>query len=319
VGLTFSHNGKALAALHSSPAAPHELFVRDLRSGRWTQLTRSGAGCVPAEHLVEPRLVRYRSFDGAPISGFLYLPRTGARPFPLLVWPHGGPEYQETAEYRGRHQFWANHGYAVFAPNFRGSTGFGKRFQKLIYKDWGGGHYKDLLWGIEHLCRAGLADKSRVGIYGGSFGGYTTLWAITQDPELWKAAVAIVAPSNLLTFIRSTHPSWRKFAVEMLGDPETERELLESRSPLFFADRVRTPLLLFQGGNDPRVRRSEAEQFVSALRARGIPVEYALFEDEGHGWRTMDRVFEEMERSLDFLGRHLKSLRAAAPFEAPVG
>jgi dipeptidyl aminopeptidase/acylaminoacyl peptidase len=252
-------------------------------------------------------LIRYPSFDGEKISAYLYLPKTGRPPYPLIVWPHGGPEHQEKAEYRAAHQFWASRGYAVFVPNFRGSTGFGKRFQKLIYKDWGGGHYQDLLAGVEFLKKQGAADARRVAIYGGSFGGYTALWAITQNPEVWKAAVAVVAPANLVTLARSTHDSWRKAFCDLVGDPDTEGEFLLSRSPLTFAEKVRCPLLLFQGANDPRVPRAEAEQFVAALRSRGLAVEYVLFENEGHGWRTQERLFEEVERALAFLEKHLLS------------
>jgi dipeptidyl aminopeptidase/acylaminoacyl peptidase len=232
------------------------------------------------------------------------------------VWPHGGPEAQELADYRARHQFWANHGIAVFAPNFRGSTGFGTKFQRLIYKDWGGGHYRDVTSGVRELIRKGWVEPTRVGIYGGSFGGYTTLWAITQDPELWKAAVAVVAPSNLKTLIESTHASWRRWAEELIGDL-SDPDGLAKRSPLSYADRVRTPLLLFQGANDPRVPKAEADQFADALKRHSIPCDYVVFENEGHGWRTLERVFEEMERSLGFMQKHLANGHDGAAHAEP--
>lgn len=303
--LAFSRDGRVLAFVRSTPSEPHEIHCLDLRSGKQLRSTRAGSGAVPARHLVTPELVHYPSFDRRTISAFLYLPPRGKPPYPTLVWPHGGPEHQELAEYRPRHQFFANQGFAVFVPNFRGSTGYGQRFQRLIYRDWGGGHYRDVLWGVRHLIRRKVADPRRLGVYGGSFGGYTTLWAVTQDPDLWKAAVAVVAPSNLITLIESTHPSWRKSCIETIGDPEKDREFLRSRSPLEYVDSIRTPLLVLHGANDPRVKRSEADQIVERLRSRGIPVEYRVFEGEGHGWRTIERTYEEMDLALDFLNWHL--------------
>ena len=304
--LQFSRDGRVLASVRSSPTQAHDLFCTDVRSGKTQQATLARTAAIPEAHLVEPQLVHYPSFDRRTISGFLYLPKTGKPPFPTVVWPHGGPEHQEIAEYRPRHQFFANHGFAVFVPNFRGSTGFGQRFQRLIYRDWGGGHYKDVLWGVRHLIRKRVVDPERLGIYGGSFGGYTTLWALTQDPDLWKAGVAVVAPTNLLTFIESTHPSWRRACIEMIGDPDRDREYLRSRSPIEYVDSIRAPLLILHGANDPRVKRTEADQFVSRLQSRGIPVEYKVFEGEGHGWHTLERTFEEMDLALDFLNWHLK-------------
>ncbi|MBI3547785.1 MAG: S9 family peptidase [Elusimicrobia bacterium] len=310
-GLAFVGGGRALGLVHSEPAAPHELFLLDLKKGSWTQLTRSAGAAVPREHLVVPKLVRYKSDDGLEITGFLFLPKRGAKPFPLVVWPHGGPEHQETAEYRARHQYWANRGYAVFAPNFRGSTGRGRAFQKRIYKDWGGGHYRDVTAGVRRLIADGWADPARVALYGASFGGYTALWGITQDPDFWKAAVAAVAPSNLKTLIETTHAAWRKNASALIGDPDTEAQLLRERSPVTFVDRVKTPLMIFQGANDPRVPRAEAEQFVDACRKSGVAVEYVCFENEGHGWRTLERVYEEMGLAEAFLAKHLSPSREA--------
>jgi len=261
---------------------------------------------VPGRILSEPKIYAYSSFDKRRVSGFLYLPKTGSKPYKTIVFPHGGPEAQSRAAFSSRIQFYAANGWAVFAPNFRGSTGYGAAFRRLIYKDWGGGHYQDVLEGTRQLIRDGIADPRRVSIVGGSFGGYSVLWALTQDPDFWKAGVDVYGVANLEMLARHDPPEWKEWMRANLGDPDDpkDREFMLSRSPITHAHRIQSPLLVFQGAKDFRVRQEESDQIVEALRRRGVPVDYVLYPDEGHGWSRKEHLFEELEKTVAFLERH---------------
>jgi dipeptidyl aminopeptidase/acylaminoacyl peptidase len=261
--------------------------------------------------LAEMKPVSYKSSDGLEIPAYLTLPKgVEAKNLPTLIIPHGGPWARDDWGYNPMAQFFANRGYAVLQPNFRGSTGYGRKFLDAGNLEWGRRMQDDITWGVRYLVGSGIADPKHIGILGGSYGGYATLAGVTFTPDLYAAAVDIVGPSNLITLMESIPPYWeaarKVFAVRM-GDVSTDagKALLRERSPLNDADKIRTPLLVAQGANDPRVNRREAEQIVVALRDRGFPVEYILAPDEGHGFaRPVNNLALFME-SEKFLAAHL--------------
>ncbi len=245
---------------------------------------------IPRAQMARMKAVRYPSSDGLVIPAFLTLPvGVAAKKLPAIIVPHGGPWARDAWGFNNLAQFLANRGYAVLQPNFRGSTGYGKKFLNAGNNEWGDKMQDDVSWGLKYLVAQGIADPKRVGIMGGSYGGYTTLAGVAFTPDLYAAAVDIVGPSNLITLLESIPPYWesaRTIFQKRLGDPTTPegRAKLERQSPLNSARKIKTPLLVAQGANDPRCKRAEAEQIVIALRDRGFPVEYLLAPDEGHGF-----------------------------------
>jgi dipeptidyl aminopeptidase/acylaminoacyl peptidase len=264
------------------------------------------------EWLAPMQAIHYTSSDGEEITAYLTLPR-GVEPrhLPTLFVVHGGPWARDEWDYNPIAQFFANRGYAVLMPNFRGSTGYGKRFLNAGNGEWGAKMQDDITWGVDHLVEKGIADPQRIGILGGSYGGYAVLAGVAFTPDLYRAAVDIVGPSNLMTLLASLPPYWeagRKIMYARMADPETPagKQWLEERSPLYSASKIKTPLMVVQGANDPRVNRREAEQIVIALRDRAFPVEYLLAPDEGHGFaRPVNNLamFMAVEK---FLAAHLK-------------
>jgi len=266
---------------------------------------------LPRESLAPMQAVRYRSSDGLEIPGYLTLPK-GLEPrnLPVLVMVHGGPWARDHWGYNPLAQFFANRGYAVFMPNFRGSTGFGKKFLNAGNAEWGVKMQDDITWGVKYLVEKGIADPTRVAIFGGSYGGYAALAGVAFTPDVYRAAVDIVGPSNLATLLDSLPPYWeagRKIMYARMADPGTPagKEWLKERSPLFSAEKIRTPLMVVQGANDPRVNRREAEQIVIALRDRGFAVEYLLAPDEGHGFAKPVNNLAMYMAVEKFLARHL--------------
>jgi dipeptidyl aminopeptidase/acylaminoacyl peptidase len=266
---------------------------------------------LPRPDLAQMRSVTYKSSDGLEIPAYLTLPKgLPAENLPTLIIPHGGPWGRDQWGYNPLAQFFANRGYAVLMPNFRGSTGYGRKFLDAGNLEWGRKMQDDLSSGVKYMVSQGIADPKRVGILGGSYGGYATLAGVTFTPDLYAAAVDIVGPSNLITLLDSIPPYWesiRKLFYVRMGDPSTPqgKALLMEESPLNSADKIKTPLLVAQGANDPRVNRREAEQIVIALRDRSFPVEYILAPDEGHGFaRPINNLALFME-SEKFLAQHL--------------
>jgi dipeptidyl aminopeptidase/acylaminoacyl peptidase len=266
---------------------------------------------IPREHMAEMKAIRYPSSDGLEVPAFLTLPKgVPAKNLPLLVYPHGGPWARDSWGFDNTAQFLANRGYAVLQPNFRGSTGYGKKFLNAGNRQWGELMQDDITWGVKYLVAQGIADPKRVGIIGGSYGGYATLAGVAFTPELYAAGVAIVAPSNLITLLDSIPPYWeaiRNVFHERMGNPKTDegRKQLVRQSPLNSAEKIKTPLLVAQGANDPRVKKAESEQIVIALRDRGFPVEYILAPDEGHGFARPVNSMALWAASEAFFARHL--------------
>jgi dipeptidyl aminopeptidase/acylaminoacyl peptidase len=266
---------------------------------------------LPRAALAEMKAVRYPSSDGLEIPGYLTLPKgVEAKNLPLIVVPHGGPWGRDGWGYSSMAQFLANRGYAVLQPNFRASTGYGKKFLDAGNNQWGDKMQDDITWGVKYLIGQGIADPKRVGIMGGSYGGYATLAGVTYTPDLYAAAVAIVAPSNLNTLLNSIPPYWeaiRTTFYRRMGNPNTPegKAQLERQSPLNSASKIKTPLMVVQGANDPRVNKAEADQIVIALRDRNYPVQYLLAPDEGHGFQRPVNNMAMFAESEKFLSKYL--------------
>jgi dienelactone hydrolase len=266
---------------------------------------------LPREHLAEMKPIRYKSSDGLEIPGYLTLPKGAtAMNLPLIVVPHGGPWGRDAFGYSAMSQFFANRGYAVLQPNFRASTGYGEKFLNAGNNEWGQKMQDDITWGVKYLVGEGIADPKRVGILGGSYGGYATLAGVAFTPDLYAAAVSIVGPSNLITLLESIPPYWeagRKMFHARMGDPTTPegKKQLERQSPLNSAAKIKTPLLVVQGANDPRVKKAESDQIVIALRDRGFPVEYLVAPDEGHGFQRPVNNMAMFAAIEKFLAKHL--------------
>jgi dipeptidyl aminopeptidase/acylaminoacyl peptidase len=295
----------------NSDTDPGEVHLFD-RAARRLALQYRVRERIPREHMAEMKAVRYPSSDGLEVPAFLTLPK-GVPPknLPAIVVPHGGPWARDAWGFNNLAQFLANRGYAVLQPNFRGSTGYGKKFLNAGNNQWGDKMQDDVTWGVKYLVSQGIADPKRVGIMGGSYGGYATLAGVAFTPDLYAAAVSIVGPSSLLTLLDSIPPYWESFRIifhERMGNPKTPegKAQLIRQSPLHSADKIRTPLLVAQGANDPRVKKAESEQIVVALRDRGFPVEYLCAPDEGHGFaRPVNSmaVWAAVER---FFAKHLR-------------
>jgi dipeptidyl aminopeptidase/acylaminoacyl peptidase len=263
------------------------------------------------DYLAPMKTIKYKSSDGLEIPAYLTLPKgSDGKNLPLIAFPHGGPWARDNWGYDAFAQFWANRGYAVLQPNFRGSTGYGKKFIDAGNKQWGDKMQDDITWGVKYLVEQGIADPKHVGIMGGSYGGYATLAGVTFTPDLYAAAVDYVGPSNLNTLLETTPPYWeagRQLFYQRMGDPTTPegKAQLDRQSPLNSANKIKTPLLVVQGANDPRVNKREADQIVIALRDRGFPVEYIVAPDEGHGFHRPVNNMAMFSSAEKFFAKYL--------------
>ena len=291
-------------------------YLFDRASGKLTFLAEV-APWLKEGDLAEMKPVSYTSRDGLTIHGYLTLPR-GVAPerLPVVVNPHGGPWARDDWGYNSEAQFLANRGYAVFQPNFRGSTGYGRSFWEASFKQWGRTMQDDVTDGVQWLVKQGIADPRRIAIYGGSYGGYSTLAGVTFTPDLYAAAVDYVGVSNLFTFMNTIPPYWKPFLAmmhEMVGDPVKDKELLAASSPALHVDRIKTPLFIAQGANDPRVNKAESDQVVAALKARGVEVEYLVKDNEGHGFHNEENRLEFYAAMEKFLALHLQPKAGSTP------
>ena len=260
-------------------------------------------------HMAEMIPIKYKSRDGLTIHGYLTLPvGIDGKNLPVVVNPHGGPWARDTWGYRSEIQFLANRGFAVFQMNFRGSTGYGREFWEISFKEWGKSMQDDITDGVNWLIDEGIADPDRIAIYGASYGGYATLAGLTFSPDLYACGVDYVGVSSLFTFMETIPPYWelyRSMLYEMVGHPEKDKELLASSSPLLHVDKIKVPLFIAQGANDPRVKKSESDQIVEALKARGIDVPYMVKENEGHGFYNQENNFDFYREMEKFLKKHI--------------
>lgn len=293
----------------SSDRTPGTRYLYDTRTQTLAKLGEINPWIAEGD-MAPMQPVTYTARDGLAIPGYLTLPvGRPAKNLPVIVNPHGGPWHRDSWGYNPEVQFLANRGYAVFQPNFRGSTGYGRKFWEASFKQWGRTMQDDITDGVQWLIAQGIADPKRIGIYGASYGGYATLAGITLTPDLYAAAVSYVGVSNMFTFMNTIPPYWeplRAMFYEMVGNPETEKDMLRAVSPVFLVDRIRTPLFVAQGAKDPRVNKAESDQIVEALRKRGVPVEYMVKDNEGHGFRNQENQFEFYGAMEKFFGQHLK-------------
>ncbi|MFC1543466.1 S9 family peptidase [Candidatus Neomarinimicrobiota bacterium] len=261
------------------------------------------------KHMASMKPIKYTSRDGLTIHGYLTVPvGMKADNLPVVVNPHGGPWARDVWGFNPTGQFLANRGYAVLLMNFRGSTGYGREFWEASFKQWGKTMQDDISDGVLWLVDEGIADPERIGIYGGSYGGYATLAGVTFTPDLYACGVDYVGPSNLFTLLETIPPYWelmRQMMYEMMGDPENDEELLRAASPLFHADSIKVPLLVAQGANDPRVKQAESDQIVAALETRGIDVPYMVKENEGHGFANEENRFDFYRAMEQFFAQYL--------------
>ncbi len=293
-----------------SDVEPGERYLFDRQTKKLT-LQYVAREKLPRTALAPMKAIRYKSSDGLEVPAYLTLPKgVEAKNLPAIIVPHGGPWARDSWGYNSFAQFLANRGYAVLQPNFRGSTGFGKKFIDAGNMQWGDKMQDDVTWATKYLVAEGIADPKKLGIMGGSYGGYATLAGVTFTPDTYAAAVAIVAPSNLITLLESIPPYWepiRKLFYNRMGDPNTPagKEQLMRQSPLTHAAKIKTPLLVVQGANDPRVNKRESDQIVIALRERGFPVEYIVAPDEGHGFARPVNNMAMFATAEKFLAKHL--------------
>ncbi len=284
------------------------LFNRSTRELKFQYRPRPN---LPEKDLAPMVPVKYKSSDGLEIPAYLTTPKgVVAKNLPVIIVPHGGPWARDVWGYNSFAQFLANRGYAVLSPNFRGSTGYGKKFLDAGNKEWGQKMQDDITWGVKYLVAEGIADAKKVAIMGGSYGGYATLAGVAFTPDVYAAAVDIVGPSNLLTLLNSIPPYWESFKKVFylrMGDPNTAagKAQLVKQSPLTSAKEIKTPLLVVQGANDPRVNKAEADQIVIALRDRGFPVEYICAPDEGHGFQRPVNNMAMFAAAEKFLAKFL--------------
>jgi dipeptidyl aminopeptidase/acylaminoacyl peptidase len=253
--------------------------------------------------------ITFTARDGLTIHGYLTLPPgSDGKNLPMVLNVHGGPWARDTWGYRPDAQWFANRGYACLQVNYRGSTGYGKHFMNAGNKEWGGKMHDDLVDAVHWAVAQGIADPRKVAIFGGSYGGYAALVGATFTPDLFCCAVDIVGPSNLITLIRSVPPYWKPAIAlfyQRVGNPDTEEEFLKSRSPLFKVDQIRIPILIGQGANDPRVKQAESEQIVEAMKSKGIPYEYMVFPDEGHGFARPENRLKFFAAAEKFLAEYM--------------
>ena len=305
--LRFSPDGTAIALALSGPRNNPDVWVCDVSRRDARRVTESSTAGIPRETFVEPELVHYESFDGLEIAAWLHMPTNappGSKP-PVIVYPHGGPESQSRAAFSPLFAYLINNGYAIFAPNVRGSSGYGRAFMDLDNRRKRMDSVKDLAEGTMWLRDSGRIDPDRMAIYGGSYGGFMVLAAVTNYPELYAAAVDIVGIANWVTFLERTSGYRLAHRAAEYGTLEEDREFLESISPIHDVDKIRTPMLVIHGANDPRVPVTEAEQIVAALRERGVPVEYLRYDDEGHGLVKLANKLDAYPKVAAFLDKHL--------------
>ncbi|HEY3533136.1 MAG TPA: S9 family peptidase [Casimicrobiaceae bacterium] len=266
---------------------------------------------LPEAKMAAVKPIEYKTRDGLTVNGYLTLPNgVAARKLPVVVNPHGGPWARDGWGFNPEVQFLANRGYAVLQMNYRGSTGYGRKFWEASFKQWGFAMQDDITDGVHWLIEQGIADPKRICIYGGSYGGYATLEGLVKTPDLYACGVDYVGVANLFTFMKTIPPYWKPFLAmmhQMVGDPEKDKERLAAASPALNADRIKAPLLIAQGARDPRVNKDESDQMVAALSKRGIDVPYLVKDNEGHGFHNEENQFDFYEAMEKFLAKYLGS------------
>jgi dipeptidyl aminopeptidase/acylaminoacyl peptidase len=306
----FSPDESRMSVYVTSATSPANLFAIDLDGGTARQLTDAMNPVIDPAALVDARIIRYPSFDGLPIPSVLYRPQgaSAAAPAPALVWVHGGPGGQSRVRYSATVQFLVNQGYAILMANNRGSSGYGKTFYQMDDRRHGEVDLDDIVEGKEYLAGLDWVDGDRIGIIGGSYGGYMVAAALAFRPDVFDVGINIFGVTNWVRTLQSIPPWWESFREALydeMGDPATDAERHRRISPLFHAEKITRPLLVVQGANDPRVLQVESDELVAAVRANDVPVEYVLFEDEGHGFLKKENQIAAARAYAEFLAEHM--------------
>lgn len=304
----FTRDGSKVLYYHNGPNAPNDAWIYELATGKSHQVTQSLVGGIRREDMVEPFLVHYPSKDGKfTISALVYVPYNLPRQpvSPAIVYVHGGPTSQTVNSFNRFVQYMANQGYLVIAPNYRGSTGYGKEFQHANLFDMGGGDLQDVLAAAEWIKETGYVDPKKLILMGGSYGGYMTMMGVTKAPEVWAAGVPIVPFVNWFTEIQNEDPVLQQSDLATMGDLTKNKALYEERSPINFIHQVKAPLLLLAGGHDPRCPYEESQQVVDAIKKRGGVVDFKVYENEGHGFSRVENQIDAYKRAAEFLKAHV--------------
>jgi dipeptidyl aminopeptidase/acylaminoacyl peptidase len=309
--IRFTADESMVALIVNADNSPSNIHVVDLEAGSSQQLTEALNPAIDPSHLVSNSVVRYESFDGLEIPAILYKPHNASpeNPTPALVWVHGGPGGQSRTGYSATIQHMVNHGYAVLAANNRGSSGYGKTFFHMDDKRHGEEDLQDIVYGRRYLESLDWVDGSKVGIIGGSYGGYMVAAALAFEPQAFEVGINIFGVTNWVRTLESIPPWWEDFKESLydeMGDPATDTERHRRISPLFHAENIVKPLLVVQGANDPRVLQVESDELVAAVQANEVPVEYVVFPDEGHGFRKRDNRIAASEAYVKFLDTYLR-------------
>jgi len=284
---------------------PHNIY-KSVDGGRsWEELTHFRVPGIKEEEMVEPEVIRYPSYDGLEIEALFFKAHKENDNGHVILWPHGGPQSLERKWFRAAFQFALHHGFSIFAPNFRGSSNYGLKFMKMVEGDWGDGPRRDILEGLEWLFKNGYADRHRMLLMGGSYGGYMALLLHGRHADYFKAVVDIFGVSNLFTFIESVPEHWKPYMNQWVGDPVKDKEKLKRFSPITYLDGMTKPMFVVQGANDPRVVKAESDQIVEALRAKGRHVEYLVLPDEGHGFSKKENEITVYRQILHFFKRFI--------------
>jgi dipeptidyl aminopeptidase/acylaminoacyl peptidase len=305
--LDFALDDSKLALVLDGPRNNPDVWVYDLATDKFRQVSHSSRAGVPFSRFVEPELIRYKTFGDKMIPAWFYKPagKTDALP-PVIVYPHGGPESQTRPNFNAIFQYFVQRGYAVLAPNVRGSTGYGREYMSLDDTTKRMDSVKDLAHAAFWLRDEKKGDPKRLAVYGGSYGGFMVLAAVANYPDLWAAGIDVVGICNFVTFLEKTGAYRRAHREKEYGNLREHREFLEKISPINHVDKIKCPMMVIHGKNDPRVPIEEAEQIVAALKKRNIPVEYLRYEDEGHGLVKLKNRLDAYPKMADFLDRYLK-------------
>ncbi|MFX1581684.1 MAG: alpha/beta hydrolase family protein [Promethearchaeota archaeon] len=296
----------------TTATSPSQLVLVNPKNKEIIQLSNERILGIDQKYLAPGEDASYTSFDGLQISARLYLPSDElgyAKPYPLILYVHGGPQSQERPDFTWFSmpliQYFTLNGFAVFVPNVRGSTGYGQAYMKMVDHDWGGNDAKDHIEGLKHLEKDSRIDSTRRAVVGRSYGGYMTLWLSANYPQYWQASCDMFGPYNLFTFLERLPETWQTYFHQSLGHPEKDKDFLTERSPATHFHQVKAPMLIIQGGNDPRVVEAESADVARQLQKQGVEVEYMVFDDEGHGFGKVPNLIKAYKSIVAFFKKHL--------------
>ena len=314
--LDISRDGARLVFIREDATQPAEIYLYTLATKQTQQLTRSLPERIDPARLSPAEPFKVKSFDGTQVEGLFYKPRIddaaqSGKPYPAVAYIHGGPNGQSVEDFSPFVQALTQAGFAVIEPNYRGSTGYGKAYEDLNNKDWGGGDRKDVRAVLEYFIEQGMIDRNRIGITGGSYGGYMTLIALAKDPDFYKAGADSYGMFDLVEDYHLTKDRFGLWYETEMGTPETHAELFADRSAIRFLDRIKAPLIVFQGANDTNVPKHESDKMVEALKKMGRKVEYVVYPDEGHGFTRRPNRIDNMQRTVAFFREHLSAKSAS--------